>query len=477
MLKSNLLPASKFTYRTIFIYIAAAMLIPLGLLGMDVNVDSLLMVIALTVLLWFWAYKKELVVKYFYWILISVWNLIDIFALENWSLYLPNLYLYSQHTGSLYIRIIGFLALLTFLAVFDDCHSRRSEMRSAAVDDKVITGRLFLLATVAAYCLLFIALIDGLMNGYFASGAASRYEYNMNATGLSQYYYPLLRLAIPVVAVYAQRRGKPSVLLAYIAVFLGYLILTGNRFGALLIVVSLAFISYLFPQQKEPGDIRELSKRAITALCVCACILLAYSLIQGIYERGSLELALENLFDRLFTGQGDVWWGIFAQDPSGSLRLDELGDELQAFNQAGLNQIQFNFGIYKMMHLIAPDSVLQAYANTGARFTASTEASLYYYFGFIGVIAGQIIVAWIASKLTNELIAACRAQNIIAIVCLGFLFNYALGAASMSEFYRLLTLPAIGCYIVLGLVWMPRKPVITAVDAGTHRIGGRYDVL
>lgn len=436
-------------YEYYFLSLVVLSLVPMGILSSTVNVDVFLLLITVVYLVWLLIYKRELLIKYFYWIFIVIWNLIDVFVLENSLIYLPNLHTYSYHTGSFFIRVAGFLVFLTFLMLFDSRHGIKSNSNSSLMKASFASKRLIMLVTLFSYGMLFVAFIDGARNGYFATEAGSRYEYSMNADSLSRIYYPLLRLTIPIVAIASQRWRRPSILICYITIFLGYLILTGNRFGALMVVISLAFISYLFPNARSSEEIRSLSKKVLLALGACLVALLVYSLIQGIYERGSISRATENLFDRILTGQGDVWWGVYARDPSGVLHLDEIGDELQAFRQSDFSQVEYKFGIYKMMRLVAPDSVLQAYASIGVRFTASTEASVYYYFGFFGLIMYQIGAAWLVSKITNELICACRDQNIFSIICLGFLFNYLLGVVGMSEFYKLLTAPALVCYVVL----------------------------
>jgi len=213
--------------------------------------------------------------------------------------------------------------------------------------------------------------------------------------------------------------------------------------------INIAFITFVFPFSDYGSDLKPIINKALKALLLACVVLLAYSIFQSILEKGSFEQAVDHIFDRVITGQGDVWWGTYAAFGNNPPHISEIGDELQAFTASQFNQDSYHFAIYKLMRLIAPSSVVTSYAEVGARFTASTDASFFYYFGAIGVVLGRIFIAWIMSKVTNGLICACRSLSVVGVLCFGVLYNYALRAGSMSELYLFLTPLALICYLAI----------------------------
>ncbi len=458
---SNMM-SKRFTAKQIVLALIVVSLIPLGIANCVGNVDVLLLygvVGGLTI--WIYVYEPTLLCKYFARILSCIWTIVDVYALENSVIYLPNLREYSFRTGSFYPLVIGFVAFICALIYFDKRHSARiyeedriTPRGSGAYSPK---DRLLSIIVFGLFALMFIAIFDAFMNGYFASGASSRYSYAQQASASVSFFYNLFRILLPIVAIFSYRVSSPKYLYGFTGLYLLFLILIGNKFGALLNAINIAFIAFVFPFANSDAGVRRVTRKALVAL-LCACaVFLSYSVLQSFLEKGSLESAIGHIVDRVITGQGDVWWGVYAQCSSDAPHIAEIGDEFQAFSASNYNQIDYHFAIYKMMGLIVPDSVLQAYSKTSSRLTSSTEATAFYYLGVFGVVMVEVFIAWLVSLVTNKLIYSCRVGSLVDVCCYGLLYNYALRAASMSELYLFLTPMSLACFAVLFASYVLRK--------------------
>ena len=411
----------------------------------------LMVVIAGGITLWACVYEQAVFCKYFYSILSCVWTIIDIYVLENTATYLPNLYKYSYRTGCLYLLILGYVAYICALVFFDKRHQNHVlETRIEKNIDRV-GKRILAVITLGLFLLMFVALFDAFRSGYFAAGSSSRYSYAQSAGREINIFYNVFRIFLPVVAIYSYVTNNSKYILSFTGFYLIFLILIGNKFGALLMAVNIAFVAFVFPFSDYASDLKPLLNKALKALLIACIVLFAYSVFQSFLEKGSAEQAIDHIFDRVITGQGDVWWGTFAAFNNEAPHISEISDELQAFGASQFDQEFYHFAIYKLMGLIAPSWVVASYAEIGARFTASTDASFFYYFGAIGVVIGRIFIAWLMSKVTNGLIGACRSLSVVGVICFGLLYNYALRAESMSELYLFLTPMALICYLAIFL--------------------------
>lgn len=420
------------------------------------NVDHLSLILLIVTLVWFWVFRRIILLKYFYLILITVWNILAVFVLENWEVYVPNLRIYSFHTGSLPILVFGFLCFLMALNYFDSRHGRTNldeKKKKLSHSEK----RVLEVGNTCLYIIVIVAVVFGALFGYYATGATSRYDFNESSESLviNAAYY--LQYLIPIVSIFALYKNSSKILWCFAGLFLLYLVLVGNRFGALILTLYFCIISYYLPRNDENRSSEKATKQGMIILIFFAVVLALYSIVQFTYEKGNLSEALVQFFDRIFTGQGDVWWGIYANYADTGPHFDEIADELQGLMPLPVSQLQYDFAIYKMMNLIVPLNVLEVYSNLSVRLTTSTDASLLYYFGPAGVVLGKVVMAWCFSKIVNGIGKACINAKPIDAVVLTFLLGYLIRVYSMSEFYLIAALPTCVCYLTLLILYCIRN--------------------
>ena len=95
--------------------------------------------------------------------------------------------------------------------------------------------------------------------------------------------------------------------------------------------------------------------------------------------------------------------------------------------------MEYDFGIYKMMKVTAPSGVVTNYLSNGARFAASTQASLFYYFKYTGLYLGSIILGMFCFILVNKAINAYKRMDIIRSICYTMLVSKWYQIMAMSD--------------------------------------------
>lgn len=440
----------------------------LGFLNHAIDINVVLLVALVFLMIWLGVYKCEILVKYFLIHFSWCWGIVDVFLLDTFPSWVPNLQMFSYHTGALFWLILSYFVFIVFLCYFDSKHSRNVSSKSCRHKFDTSKNRIYMLIMILAIALLLVSLVDAYRTGYFTSGASSRFAYMASADTFSLSYSALFIMFVPVVSIFARVNKAPRIVYVFVGMYLVYLLFVGNKFGALIQVIWIFVISYFLVSVNTRRDMKTMTSKLLISFVILLCVFGVYSVFQMFLEHGNLSAAFQQFTNRLSNGQGDIWWGIYARYSSGAPHLYEIADELQAFSTPGGSQLNYNFAIYKMMNLIAPQSILEAYASIGARFTSSTPASLYYYFGLSGLILGQIFLAWLLSFIVNRLILACRSCYGLDAFLWTWLLTHALRINSMSEFYLVFTRTFLVCALVLLILHIYRKD-----KSGSSSIGNR----
>lgn len=128
-----------------------------------------------------------------------------------------------------------------------------------------------------------------------------------------------------------------------------------------------------------------------------------------------------------------------------------------------LGLVGANNGIYKIMYLCAPESVIDWKLGTGSRYTEAGMAAVYYYFGAFGVILFAAIMGFIVAATVNCFLRFIANNNLIAAMLMLRIFMIErtfLSMFTMADFFKPLSLLS---YIYLYFAWN-RVPIIKFRD-------------
>lgn len=435
----------------------------IGVIGFVVNTDGFLALLYLCFLIWVVFSKKIVFLKYFYfWFAVS-WQIYSVYFVENHEMYMPNLKVNSYHTGALFplilTNMIGFFILIFLEESSKIGHQMNSahiiELRGENIAPKRKSNYKLIAFAIVGVSALFV--LDISNKNYYISGAYDRFYYSLALNAISFSLYGYLMFLFPYLTINAERNGKKKTLWLFVGFYSIYILLIGQKFGPFLQIMCFLLLTYFIPFKES--KLRKYYMRVLIIIGTLGLIAIVFSAWQMSMEKDSLYAGLAQLKNRIFNGQGDVWWGIYSKFKDSSPHINELSDEIAALFSDDVFQFDRNFGIYKMMHLIAPSSVVLYYAQRGARFTASTDASFYYYFGVTGMIVGKIILTFIMYFITNKIIEACKKGRGLDGVLYSWLMTHFLRIYFMSSFELFVCHSALLCYGVLIYERFMRKKV------------------
>lgn len=395
-------------------------------------------------MLWIVVKRKYVFLKYFYFMFVTSWMILSVYFIENTQMWVPNLQQYSFRSGALAPLIItntlSFFVLIEFDRVF--------EKKLCLIQNKISINKKnnYRLIAVSIISIVLLFLIDILPQNYFNSGAANRFYFLLGTSAVSIKFYGYILFFLPIFAIYAGKTNRNIGLIIFVLLYSAFLSLIGTKFGGLFQLIYILVLCYLIPNKHL--FIEKHYKKVLLYAIMILALFLGYAFLQLTMEKGNVADAVENLMNRILNGQGDVWWGVYSKF-KGTLHLDELVDELGAFNTLGLKQSEYNFGIYKLMNCIAPQFVIDGYAAQKARFAASTEASFYYYFGMSGCIILKMILSVILAFLVNALISACKRNRGSSAILYVWLMTHFTRIYAMSDFYLILCKSALLSVILL----------------------------
>lgn len=294
--------------------------------------------------------------------------------------------------------------------------------------------------------------------------ARDRFDYAANylpsfLSSNQQYLILLIPLAFP-----CWKTGNKGIFYAVVAVYALYLIWTGEKFTSLFLLFYVLLLAIAVPSlgSVSPQRAARMSNRAIIVsfLIVLAClglVLIQYSLQFGPGEAVSM-------LQQRVASQGEVWWGIYGYSSAVGPRPFEIGDELSTFYTIGdSSAVLYNSGMWKLMRIIMTPSYYAMYVENATRLSSSTPASLYYYFGYFGLIVGLLVLVGLYYLIINRTIDSFGKSRIVESILYVYLIRVMHGVLIMSDFNTLFSWRTLAIVCLLLLV-----EVVRSGDAGNR---------
>ena len=101
--------------------------------------------------------------------------------------------------------------------------------------------------------------------------------------------------------------------------------------------------------------------------------------------------------------QGQLYWKVYKDENEGRTHFNSIESETETFFRLD-NSIEdrYNYGIYKIMKLTTPQPRFWRKIDNKSSYTASTYASIYYYYKEIGMIVFSVFIGclyWFVLRL------------------------------------------------------------------------------
>lgn len=368
--------------------------------GRFVNIN---LFVLFTYVLYLWVLfvrDRKFVLEFFWVVAMATLNIIGAFCCDE------GLYLVELEYSSWYSCAVSPLVVLYVLFFFSiEWYRLVNEGKVAHADKKGSSSFSSFMLLVGVMISVYL-LLQTAKNPYFVVGAL-RIDY------AAQYMTPFsvsLRTYLPLfipLAMMEWNRGRRLLPLIFCVITAAFYFLEGDKFGVYFFAVYIVALSIL-PIIKE-----ETIGRIITVLFLFFWILIGVVYIQRVllFDNSFSEF-LEVISQRL-AQQGEVWWSIYRQMSDGVLATGNLTSEIRALLCPDTQSFA-DYGQWKMMSVTCGYSSYSAYRiAAGNPFTATTTASLFYYFGFFGSAIFYLVFGFIYAALIRNASRSFGEQRVL----------------------------------------------------------------
>lgn len=382
-------------------------------------------------------------------------------------------------TVSLAFYTMFFLAAAFYLFQLVDAPRRLSEF---ARRHRVWAG-----ARVAIYALvvgvLVLVFIGLLVNGSPLLEQRDRFSYwRTNSIPFLQPIHNQLSTLVFAVGLafpFARRRPERYFALLLVLTALGYFVLQGEKFTALVQVLysfAMPWLVRMFSSRSQKPSV----KRALIIGIAIGSALGGLILYQY-YTTFQASNPLANLSQRIAL-QGHVWWGAYDNYTAGTLPVapsDQLRREADALLTLGNPTPGVDTGMSYLMHVVAPTDLVERYRGQGIRFTMGYPAIGLVTVGPWGLLLFQVLAAGLAVLVAMLILRGVRTANVlIAIVGYKLLYelNGVIGMGNLSEMLSGKTVLYVGLAALLIAAALSKKSLAAAavavqVRTRKHRVG------
>lgn len=426
------------------------------------NVDLVLLMTYFVLLIYIIRNKESFIIKYLFMIVMFSYHLLSVFIAENSNIYFFNLMQSSSYTGAFFPLLMYYVLFFSIIFLMEKNNNleSRSEYRvnikfsNFNISEKNKVRLLsFVLILITFYMVMQMKKL-----GFYSLGGVDRFDFRANNfTGLDEKFYTYISWLLPVPLLAYNIKMKGRALLFFI-LYIVYLVFVGDKFGSIFIAV---YFYFLVTWVTKKINKKKLNKFIISITVIFILFFLFIS-FQVFYERGSWDEVITYFNNRLTGGQSDLWWSIYNSEKHSGWHISEfINDELGAIFFQPANMLDYNFGIYKMMKVAAPPSVVYAYLSRGIRFAASTQASLFYYFKYFGLFTGAIIFGLCTYYFVNKAVFSYKNNEIIKSVIFTMFISKLIQIMTMSNITVIGDITTIfGLIVLICLHMLKRKSFV-----------------
>lgn len=415
-------------------------------------IDILTSVIWMIFLLSLLLFSTKFIVKYMYLVFLVITNLVGVFIIENTDIYLYELRAQSEDYNSLWVLSWVHFIFIVCLYIFDNVFDNKFVNKMSKDKERWIykgkdIGDIILIFVGLGFILISLILLVLVMkNGTAHQLKIDRFEYGDRFLhGFWGSLNNIISYIVPVIALLLIKKYK-LISFVMIGLYFVYLFFIGVKFGTFL--TSVCFLLPVFFIENKKVDIKKIV--GIIVLLVVALLGVVFVFNRMVYD-AEAGGNIAYLKDR-GAQQGQLWWAVYGDYESqdyhvGEFVKDELG--IIVNSQAKEN---YNHGIYKVMKITAPSNVVEAKIETGSTYAYSTQASLYYYFNYIGLFVFDVFGALLLSFFTNIYWGALSGNRLIeSVIVLKFVYNsyWVIAQSDITSFFAIKKM----FYLFVAVVW------------------------
>lgn len=386
-------------------------------------------------------------IKYLAFVFNAVAGIVGVCAIEFSNIYLVELRTDSAFIGSIPLFVLSYSLFLVILLVADDSHRKteRKVIERTKVSEKSYPRYMKYMTYVTLLIYLFFWVRVIRYPAFLLNVNRFVYArlYAPQLTGIWSVLSSMLSVLL-IFPLVSMMYGDKVIGISTVAIYCLYCLWIGNKFGSFFTLICL-FLIILYSNIES---IRTLRVRKYARIGIVALIaIVAFSFM----IQSTLGDNANNFFAYRVSGQGQLWWGI-NKYYSGETHVNEIDDEINGLfhgSESVAENVGANYGIYKVMYLCAPKSVIDSKLSGGSRYAESGFAAAYYYLGSLGCFLHAVVMGLIISWTLNDLIKSVKNERYFRAMLLIRLYASAQTAFSMFLFHNYVDIVSLISYFIL----------------------------
>lgn len=375
-------------------------------LGENWYINDLVLLIYIISLFYIYIVDRDFFVKFVYLFAINTLYLLGIYSCERNSTFLFEIAKKTRYSNSFSIAAVA-IELMFLVAYL----SYRRKDRTVVISESTSTSETNYVDFIGWIVILLevVTVIELIRKGSNIQLSLSRFQYAR--TVMSPFANIVKANLILCLPVFHLSRGKLKKLqlALYLVLYGAILYLSGEKFGPYLRLFCLMIV--VFPNFLEV--IRKYSLVLIlVAFALIGIVYLQYSQLLGYTYQEFVDYLLNRL-----SQQGQVWWSIYTQHSGNLLRMRDFSHELST-GLMGQSATDWPYaGQWKMMYEAAGGVLyVQNRIREAVPYTSTTMASVFYYFGMLGLVIVYPVLGILYSYVVSNILPNARNRNLLSAI-------------------------------------------------------------
>ncbi len=396
------------------------------LIGDFYNVNIITLLIYVVSLFLLYKNDREFFLKNIYIIIINTLFVLGVFFCEINGIFLNEISKRTDYVNCFNLALFSCHICLLFILIFNNIVLKKEDNEETKSNLK--SNGLIKFICLIIILVQIVAIVNILIK---LKGSIFKIDrFIINKQYLNAFTLKLknnIILALPFFCLLKGKRKNLYVFL-YILLYCIMMFLTGEKYGPYIKLFYL--IAIFFPKFFEH------LKKKTYIIIFFACLIVATVFLQYKFLYGYTYNNLITYLESRLCQQGQVWWSIYEQKENKSIEISDFSYEIKSSYNSKLSTSLPYAGQWKMMYYAANGSnFVKSRIKNLIPFTSTTLASVYYYFGIIGIFIIYPLFGILYSVIINGVFNNYKKNIITSILAIKLfvMFDYLYTASDLSS--------------------------------------------
>lgn len=372
-------------------------------LGTSSNINDVVIVTYIFYALIILKFNTDIFVRFSWLLIMASLNILGVYACENSKLYLIELDRYSYYCCALTPLVICYVLCFYHIGMTQYNVQYQVNLNRTVKKHKANIKIIRVINIIGIIVALF-GLLKIIGKPYFIMGVTRTTYYKLYMTSFDTAIQSHLFLLIPFYYIYKKLTNDKKYQIIFFTLLILYYFWVGDKFG------TYFFAGFIFILCGLTNLNHKKMKKVIYTIFIGFGLLLVLVYIQRILLYGSTFSSFLLYISERLAQQGQVWWAVYNDLKEGTFHITECIEELSVILPIS---VKGEIGQWKMMLIASPTSSMEYRVSIKLALSATTTASVFYYFRYIGLFVFYPLIGVIYSKIIKSFLEASIRMRVV----------------------------------------------------------------